>query len=104
MGANLIERIFFIAGKPHLRLVSKQLTEIRREKKIEKKYSARQFTEQITPPLHSTKFSPMTEPPDTESLLCRIALWDFLGGVISSLWANPSFHFCLISIGLLFSR
>ena len=37
MGANLIERILFIAGKPHLRLVSKELTEIRREKKIEKK-------------------------------------------------------------------
>lgn len=85
MGANLIERIFFIAGKPHLRLVSKELTEIRREKKIEKKYSARQFTEQITPPLHSTKFSPMTEPPDTESLLCRIALWDFK--VVSSLFS-----------------
>lgn len=87
MGANLIERIFFIAGKPHLRLVSQELTETRREKKKtkKKKYSARQSTEQITPPLHSTKFSPMTEPPDTESLLCRIALWDFLGEVISPL-------------------
>ena len=86
MGASLIGRIFFIAGKPHLRLVSKELTEIRREKKkSKKKYSARQFTEQITPPLHSTKFSPMTEPPDTESLLCRIALWDFK--VISSLFS-----------------
>ena len=82
MGANFIEQIFFIAEKKHLRLVSKELTEIRRGKNI---YSARQFTEQITPPLHSTKFSPMTEPPDTESLLCRIALWDFLGEVISSL-------------------
>ena len=38
MGANLIERIFFIAGKPHLRLVSQELTETRREKKTEKKY------------------------------------------------------------------
>lgn len=35
MGAILIERIFFIAGKPHLRLVSKELT--RREKKKPKK-------------------------------------------------------------------
>ena len=86
MGANFTEHIFFIAGKPHLRLVSKELTETRREKKNrKKKYSARQSTEQITPPLHSTKFSPMTEPPDTESLLCRIALWDFLGEVISPL-------------------
>ena len=86
MGANLIERIFFIAGKPHLRLVSQELTETRREKKNRKKiYSARQSTEQITPPLHSTKFSPMTEPPDTEWLLCRIASWDFLGEVISPL-------------------
>ena len=37
MGASLIGRIFFIAGKPHLRLVSKELTEIRREKKDRKK-------------------------------------------------------------------